>query len=42
MHTLQRIGSPKLVTVTITEKADVYQALRRFFGPEVGQEVARA
>jgi len=41
MHTLQRIGSPKLVTVTITEKADVYQALRRFFGPEVGQEVAR-
>ncbi len=42
MHTLQRIGSPKLVTVTISEKADVYQALRRFFGPEVGREVARA
>lgn len=42
MHTLQRIGSPKLVTVTISDKADVYQALRRFFGPDVGQEVARA
>ncbi len=42
MHTLQRIGHPKLVTVTISDKTDVYHALRRFFGPELEQEVARA
>ncbi|MDW7982609.1 MAG: sporulation protein YhbH [Thermomicrobium sp.] len=42
MHTLQRIASPKLVTVTISEKADVYQALRRFFGPEADREVTCA
>ncbi len=41
MHTLERIHSPKLVTVTISDKADVYPALRRFFGPEA-REVARA
>lgn len=41
MQTLQRLGSPKLVTVTISDKADVYHALRSFFGPEVGQEVTR-
>lgn len=40
MHTLQRIGSPKLVTVTISEKSDVYKALRRFFGRELAQGVS--
>jgi sporulation protein YhbH len=42
MHTLERINSPKLVTVTISDKTDVYPALRRFFGPEARREVARA
>ncbi|HUZ02465.1 MAG TPA: sporulation protein YhbH [Thermomicrobiaceae bacterium] len=36
MHTFQQLSSPKFVTVTIADKAEVYPALRRFFGPEVG------
>ena len=35
MHTFQQLSSPKFVTVTIADKAEVYPALRRFFGPEV-------
>ncbi|HET9017174.1 MAG TPA: sporulation protein YhbH [Thermomicrobiaceae bacterium] len=36
MHTFQQLSTPKFVTVTIGDKAEVYPALRRFFGPEVG------
>jgi sporulation protein YhbH len=36
MHTFERIDNPKFLTVTIGDKADVYPALRSFFGPEVG------
>lgn len=35
MHTFERIDDPKFVTVTISDKAEVYPALRRFFAPEV-------
>jgi len=42
MHTLERINHPKLVTVTITEKSDVYPALRKFFGPEARREASHA
>lgn len=35
MHTFQQLSSPKFVTVTISDKAEVYPALRHFFGPEV-------
>jgi uncharacterized protein len=34
MHTLERIDSPKFLSITIREKSDVYPALRRFFGTE--------
>ncbi len=33
MHTLERVESPKFLRVTIGDKADVYPALRTFFGP---------
>jgi hypothetical protein len=36
MHTFERIANPKFVSVTIADKADVYPALRSFFGAEVG------
>jgi uncharacterized protein len=36
MHTLERIDSPKFVSVTIREKSDVYPALQRFFGTGAG------
>ena len=36
MHTFERITNPKFVSVTIADKADVYPALRSFFGAEVG------
>ena len=35
MHTFERIDNPKFVSVTIGDKADVYPALRGFFGAEV-------
>ncbi len=35
MHTFERINNPKFVSVTIGDKADVYPALRGFFGAEV-------
>ncbi|MBX5446413.1 sporulation protein YhbH [Sphaerobacter sp.] len=41
MHTFQQLDSPKFVTVTIGDKTEVYPALRRFFGPEVGAGSAR-
>ncbi|MDI3339937.1 MAG: sporulation protein YhbH [Sphaerobacter sp.] len=42
MHTFQQLDSPKFVTVTIGEKAEVYPALRRFFGPGVASGTARS
>ncbi len=38
MSALSRIDDPKFVAVTISDKKDVYPALRRFFSP-AGQEV---
>lgn len=38
MHSFERIDNPKFATVTISDKGDVYPALRRFFGPEVGRD----
>jgi sporulation protein YhbH len=35
MHAFARIDDPKFVRVVITEKGDVYPALRTFFGPAV-------
>ncbi len=35
MHTFERISNPKFISVTIADKADVYPALRSFFGAEV-------
>jgi sporulation protein YhbH len=44
MQTLERLDTPKFMSVTISDKADVYPALRRFFGPagEARAEVQRA
>ena len=36
MHTFERIDNRKFATVTISDKGEVYPALRHFFGPEVG------
>ena len=36
MHTFERLDNPKFVSVTIADKAEVYPALRSFFGAEVG------
>jgi sporulation protein YhbH len=36
MHTFERITNSKFVSVTIADKAEVYPALRNFFGSEVG------
>jgi sporulation protein YhbH len=42
MQTFDRLHSPKYIPVTIADKADVYPALRRFFGPVSGKESHRA
>ncbi len=36
MHTFERLDNPKFISLTIGDKAEVYPALRRFFGAEVG------
>lgn len=41
MQTLERLGSPKYVSVAISEKTDVHPALCRFFGPHHGKEAHR-
>ncbi len=37
MQTLERLDTPKFIPVTISDKADVYPALRYFFGPNAGK-----
>ena len=37
MQTLERLDTPKFIPVTISDKADVYPALRHFFGPNAGK-----
>jgi uncharacterized protein len=39
MQTLNRLDTPKFVSITIREKADVYPALRTFFGSETPANV---
>ena len=43
MQALDRLSTPKYIPVTISDKAEVYPALRRFFGPSAaaGKEAAR-
>jgi sporulation protein YhbH len=41
MQTLDRLASPKYVSVTISDKADIHPALSRFFGENAGKEQRR-
>ncbi|RIK39729.1 MAG: sporulation protein YhbH [Chloroflexi bacterium] len=41
MQALRRLESPKFVTVSIGDKADVHPALTRFFGANAGKEAQR-
>jgi hypothetical protein len=34
MHAFEAVDDPRFVRVTIGDRADVYPALRTFFGPE--------
>jgi uncharacterized sporulation protein YeaH/YhbH (DUF444 family) len=40
LQTLDRLDSPKYISVAIAEKSDVHPALCRFFGPS-GKEAVR-
>lgn len=42
MQTLERLDTPKFIPVTIADKADVYPALRYFFGPNAGKQAPAA
>jgi uncharacterized protein len=42
MQTFDRLNSTKYIPVTIADKADVYPALKHFFGPRAGKEAQRA
>ena len=41
MHAFDRVEDPKFLRVTISDKADVYPALRTFFAVEPAEEVVR-
>jgi uncharacterized protein len=42
MQTFDRLQSPKYIPVTISDKSEVYPALKQFFGPAAGKEAQRA